>query len=174
MPVEAPFETYGPLVPIASTDAFGQITGVREAPRVVRNHAAWRQVLSPAGFRSARLGATELPYSGRYDDFYEPGVYRCAGCATPLFASADKYDSNTGWPSFTRPVAAANAAVSWDFSWGLRRRAVSCARCGSHLGHVFNDGPLPARRRYCVNSGSLQFLPAVREPGLAPGGPASS
>ncbi len=165
MPVPPVFETYGPPAVIAETDGSGRVTSARTVPTVIRNDAGWRQALPRGSYPIARGGDTELGFSGRYHDFDQRGVYRCVGCRTALFRSADKRASADGWPSFSRTVAASNVAVYWDTSWGLRRRAVRCARCSSHIGHVFGDGPPPSRRRYCVNSASLEFVASGTRPG---------
>jgi len=119
----------------------------------------WRVRLDPEQFRVLRQGATEPAFTGRYWNEKRPGTYRCAGCGTPLFSSETKYDSGTGWPSFSEPTGPDRVAERPDTSHGMVRTEIVCATCGGHLGHVFPDGPRPTGLRYCVNSASLVLDP---------------
>nr|WP_294811908.1 peptide-methionine (R)-S-oxide reductase MsrB [uncultured Sphingomonas sp.] len=117
----------------------------------------WRKRLTPEQFHVLREAGTERAFSGRYNDNKADGVYACAACKLQLFDSIDKYDSGSGWPSFTRPIAPDHVVEHADVSHGMRRVEVRCARCDGHLGHVFSDGPPPTGLRYCMNSVSLDF-----------------
>lgn len=119
--------------------------------------AQWRERLTPEEFHVLREQGTERSFSGRFHDHHEHGVYRCAGCGAPLFASQHKFESGTGWPSYYQPIAEGRVATQEDRAWGMTRTEVHCARCGGHLGHVFRDGPAPTGLRYCINSVSLDF-----------------
>ncbi len=119
--------------------------------------AEWRARLSPEQYRITRQRGTERAFTGAYWDCHDPGTYHCIGCDAELFASTTKFDSGTGWPSFTAPVHQSAVAEEVDLSHGMTRTEAHCARCGAHLGHVFPDGPGPSGLRYCLNSASLRL-----------------
>lgn len=126
--------------------------------------ADWRKKLTPEQYHVLREKGTERAFTGKYWNHKEDGIYACAGCGKPLFDAKDKFDSGTGWPSFTQPLDGAPVEEESDLSLGMRRIEVHCAACGGHLGHVFPDGPEPTGMRYCINSASLEFQPRAPEP----------
>lgn len=121
--------------------------------------AQWRQRLSPLAYNVLRKQATERPFTSPLDKEKRAGTFACAGCDQPLFSSKTKFDSRTGWPSFYAPLPKA-VGTSRDFDLGYPRTEVHCARCGGHLGHVFDDGPRPTGKRYCMNGVAMRFIPA--------------
>jgi peptide-methionine (R)-S-oxide reductase len=125
--------------------------------RVKKSEADWRADLSPEEYQVLREGGTERAFTGAYWDTKDRGVYRCRGCGQELFSSETKFDSGTGWPSFFDPMASDKVETRPDDSFFMRRTEVLCSRCGSHLGHVFEDGPEPTGLRYCINSCSLDL-----------------
>jgi peptide-methionine (R)-S-oxide reductase len=129
------------------------------AGRLVLTDEEWAERLTPEEFRVLRRHDTEAPWAGCFLGTHEPGTYACAGCGHPLFPSGEKFESGTGWPSFTRPLSAGAVIEVQDRSHGMLRTEVRCARCDGHLGHVFRDGPPPTGLRYCINSVSMRHVP---------------
>ncbi len=128
------------------------------AEKIVKTDDEWREMLTPEQYEVTRRKGTERPFTGKYWDFHERGVYLCVCCGNELFASDTKFDAGCGWPSFYAPRAGDRIATNEDRAYGMIRTEVTCARCGAHLGHVFEDGPRPTGLRYCMNSASLDFV----------------
>jgi peptide-methionine (R)-S-oxide reductase len=155
-PPAAPASWPGPERPVSRVTSPPPPVG----DRLRLSDAEWRRRLTREQYRVLREQGTERAFSGDLWDEHRPGTYCCAGCGAPLFASGDKFESGTGWPSFTRPLAAGRVAETVDRSLGMARREVHCARCEGHLGHVFEDGPEPTGLRYCMNGVALELVPS--------------
>ncbi|MBU6493764.1 MAG: peptide-methionine (R)-S-oxide reductase MsrB [Burkholderiales bacterium] len=136
---------------------------------IQKTDAEWRAELDDIEYQVTRHAATERPFTGRYWDHWENGVYRCVCCGEPLFESASKFDAGCGWPSYSRPLDETDIDEIADHSHGMERVEVRCHHCGAHLGHVFEDGPAPTGLRYCINSAALKFQAESDAQAASPG-----
>ena len=143
-------------------------TSAAPGDRVVHTEAEWKKILTPEQYNVLREKGTERAFTGKYWDTKTPGVYKCAACGAVLFSSGSKFDSGCGWPSFDRMIADGTIVEHVDKSFGMVRTEVTCARCGGHLGHVFDDGPTATGMRYCINSASIELDPEKPTDAAAP------
>lgn len=152
----------GGEVTLAEFSDNGERLGPVTARKIVKSEDEWKVQLTARQYAVTRQKGTERAFTGRYNKFYEDGIYRCIACGTALFSSSTKFDSGTGWPSFWAPIAEENVAAESDWGFGIPQTEVLCRRCDSHLGHVFPDGPPPTHLRYCLNSEALLFVSKSR------------